>query len=106
RSTAGGQAVAAAVFGTAEKWLAFSPEEIDAMIPAPDAVFALGLAGDPVNGKTWPRHARGDAMCSLDRPGEVKSPHTGDVYGTRKPGEKFFDDGSGWTRKEDGKTFY
>src|SRR5690606_20765850 len=106
RSTSRGQAMAAAVFETAEQWLAFSPAEIEALVPSPDSVFAMGYSGDPKTGNPWPAHARGDEMCRLDRPGEVRSPDTGDVYGIQQPGEEFYDDGGGWRRPNDGQVFY
>lgn len=104
--TAEGAVIAAAIEKKAAEWMKRSDEEIIALVPANDALFAHGYAGDPKTGQAWPRFGRSDDVCSLDRPGQVKSPYTGDIYGIQKPGEKYYDDGKGWTRAGDGRVFY
>ncbi|EIQ00406.1 Heparinase II/III-like protein [Opitutaceae bacterium TAV1] len=94
------------ILKTAREWTARSDAEVAVLVPPSGSVFAYGTTGDPKNGKPWPRFARSGDMCSLDRPGEVRSPHTGDVYGTQKPGEPFYDPGTGWVRPKDGQVFY
>ncbi|MCC6679745.1 MAG: heparinase [Phycisphaeraceae bacterium] len=93
------------VFKVAARWLAYSEQEVIDLIPPPDAAFAYGFAGDSKTDQNWPWFGR-DGVCSLDRPGEVRSPHTGDIYGIQKPGEEFYDPGDGWVRPSDGKRFY
>ena len=93
------------IFKAAGPWLAMTEAEIDALVPPADATFAYGFAGDPRTDESWPWYGR-DGMCSLDRPGEVRSPSSGEVYGTAKPGEPYYDPGTGWVRPEDGKVFY
>jgi len=94
------------ILGKAAEWLGRSDEEIISLVPKEGATFAYGFAGDPQSGKPWPRFANGRDICSLDRPGEVRSPDTGQVYGVQKPGEEYYDDGNGWTRPSDGRKFY
>ncbi len=89
----------------AREWGARSDGEVAALIPPTDSVFAYGMAGDPKTSRAWPRFGREDNMCSWDRPGTVRSPHTGDIYGAAKEGEAYYDPGTGWKR-EDGKIFY
>ena len=98
--------VTAQLLEQAEAWLQRSDEEIIRLIPTAKDVFAIGAAGDPKTGQSWPFYARSDNMASLDKPGQLRSPYTGDIYGIAKPGEKYFDDGSGWVRPSDGRTFY
>ncbi len=94
-----------AVLKVAAQWLAYSDQQVIDPIPPADAAFAYGFAGDPRTDQNWPWFGR-DGVCSLDRPGEVRSPHTGDIYGIQKPGEDFYDPGDGWVRPSDGKRFY
>lgn len=89
----------------ADAWLQRGWEEIEALLPPDDAVYAFGFAGDPKTNKTWSWWGR-DGEASLDNPGVVRSLSTGDVYGNRQPGEEFYDDGKGWVRPSDGKVFY
>lgn len=93
------------ILSIAQTWLERSDEEIAAFVPEKGAPFAQGFAGDPKTGKPWPRFGS-EGLCSLDRPGEVRSPDTGDIYGTQKRGEEYYDDGNGWTRPSDGRKFY
>lgn len=90
----------------AEKWAEMSDAQIDELIPKPGALFAFATAGDPKTNQAWPRYGRSDNVCSLDRPGTVRSPHTGDIYGNAKKGEPYYDDGSGWVRESDGQVYY
>lgn len=96
------------IVAIADEWMGRSEAEIVALIPDKDAIFAFGSTnGDPrVAGKTWAAYGDRMEMCSLDRPGEIRSPHTGDVYGIQKEGEAFYDPGTGWVRPSDGKVFY
>ncbi|AHF92919.1 heparinase [Opitutaceae bacterium TAV5] len=94
------------ILATAREWTARSDDEVAALVPPADALFAYGSAGDPKTGKAWPRFGRSGNMCSLDRPGIVRSPHTGDLYGNAKPGERYYDSGAGWVRESDGQAFY
>ncbi len=94
------------IFEQCDRWMAYSEKQIIDLIPPVDASFAYGMAGDPKTGQAWPRFGRSDDMCSVDRPGEVKSPFTGDIYGIQKPGEEYYDPGDGWVRPGDGKRFY
>lgn len=86
-------------------WMDRSDDEIAALIPNASAVYAYGFSGDPKNDASWPRLGA-DGVCSLDRPGEVRSPVTGDVYGTQAKGMDYYDPGDGWVRKSDGKRFF
>lgn len=93
-------------FTTSARWMRYTEEEIEAMMPADNALFADGwTSGDPKTGGTWEKRG-GGGLCSLDLPGQVRSPFTGDVYGVQKEGERYYDDGTGWVRPEDGKRFY
>ncbi len=94
------------IFRVTEEWMSRSKEQILALVPKPNDVFAYGAAGDPKTGQEWPRFGRSGDMCSLERPGQVRSPHTGDIYGIQKPGEQYYDKGDGWTRPEDGRRFF
>ncbi len=94
------------ILNECDRWMALSDEQLLALIPPPDASFAYGIAGDPKTGKAWPRWGRSDDMCSIDRPYQVKSPYTGDIYGIQKPGEEYYDPGDGWVRPSDGKKFF
>lgn len=96
----------AKVLEVADEWVGRDEAVIAELIPAKDAVFAYGSIGDPKVNKPWPRFAAAEGMCSLDLPGQVRSPHTGDVYGIQKEGEEFYDSGSGWVRAADGHVFY
>jgi len=89
-----------------ERWVQMSVEQFEALLPPPDAMYAAGYAGDPKTNGVWSRWGREGEVCSLDHPLEAKSPYTGDVYGIQKPGEPYYDDGTGWVRPEDGKKFY
>jgi hypothetical protein len=89
-----------------ERWMNMGEEQIAGLLPAPDAMYAAGYAGDPKTNGAWSRWGREGEVCSLDRPFEAKSPYTGDIYGIQKPGEPYYDDGKGWVRPEDGKKFY
>lgn len=106
RETERGQAMAEGIFAIVEPWLALSDQAISDLVPAADAVFAAGNAGDPKTGQSWPTTARQQGMCSLERPGTVRSPHTGDIYGNAAAGELYYDDGEGWVRPSDGRKFY
>lgn len=91
----------------ADEWLGRSEAEIVALIPPEGSIFAYGRsAGDPRVNKPWPDFGRSGDMCSLERPGTVRSPHTGDIYGNAQEGEEYYDSGSGWTRPSDGRVFY
>jgi len=98
--------VTAQLLEEADLWLQRSDEELLHLMPTPQDVFAIGAAGDPKTGQSWPFYARSDNMASLDKPGQLRSPYTGDIYGIAKPGEKYFDGGRGWVRPGDGRTFY
>lgn len=98
--------LAARYIEAAQKWIDRGREGIDAMLPPDGSVYAFGLAGDPKNGKSWPRYGRSDDVCSLTRPGQVKSPYTGDIYGVQKPGEMYYDDGAGWVDPKTGTRYY
>jgi hypothetical protein len=98
--------IAGKFLASAKTWANRSDTEIDALIPPVDAVYAYGYAGDPRTDGAWPWFARAKKMCSVDRPYEVRSPHTGDVYAIQKPGEKYYDPGDGWVRPSDSKRFY
>ncbi|MBC2595714.1 heparinase II/III family protein [Ruficoccus amylovorans] len=106
RDSTRGQLLAAEIFENAQPWLAMSDEEIRALVPTADSVLAVGYAGDPKTGQSWPSWARSGGMCSLDRPGTVRSPYTGDIYGAAGPGEEYYDAGDGWVRPSDQKRFY
>ncbi len=106
RDTPRGRILAAEVFASVGPWLALSDEAMRALVPAPDATLASGVAGDPKTNQSWPPAGRGEDMCSLDRPGTVRSPHTGDVYGDAPAGAPFHDSGDGWVRPADGRRFY
>ena len=88
----------------ASKWLRYTDEEIIALMPPKNAIYAYGVAGDPKTNQPWARFGE-KGICKLDRPHAVVSPRNGHVYGIQKKGEAFFDDGKGWRRK-DGRVFY
>lgn len=90
----------------AQWWINRGRGGIDALLPPDGAVYAFGTAGDPKNGKSWPRYGRSDDVCSLERPGQVKSPHTGDIYGIQKPEEPYYDSGDGWVDTKTGTRYY
>lgn len=92
-------------FELTAQWTAKTEAEIDALLPADLAIYADGgTGGDPKTNQPWPKWGAG--ICSLDKPFEVRSPHTGDIYGVAKEGEPFYDNGNGWVRESDGKRFY
>lgn len=92
-------------FERASFWMSYSEEDLEALFPKADSLFSDATAiGDPRTNQPWPK--RGEGMGNLQHPGEIRSPHTGDIYGTQKPGEPYYDDGKGWVRPEDGKRFY
>jgi hypothetical protein len=95
-------------------WLKLTDDELKSLLPSPDAVIAAPTAGDPKVNKILPRMCgqeflgrgdRGVEFCTLEKPGFVYSPNTKEWYGDEKPGEKYYDPGTGWVR-EDGKRFY
>lgn len=98
-------ALVKSILQQAREWTDKPDDEVAALIPPPESVFAYGMAGDPKVEKAWPRFGREGGMCSWDRPGTVRSPHTGDIYGSAKEGEPYYDAGTGWKR-EDGQTFF
>jgi len=106
RDTVRGGTMAAEIFESAAPWLALSDAEIRALLPPVDALFAYGTAGDPKTDQSWPVYGRSDDVCNLVRPGTVRSPYTGDLYGNAGPGEAYYDSGDGWIRLSDGKVFY
>ncbi len=94
------------ILNEARRWTERSDAEVSALIPPAGSVFAYGTAGDPKTDQAWPRFGRDGAMCQWDRPGTVRSPHTGDIYGAANPGEPYYDPGTGWKRESDGQVFY
>lgn len=106
RESERGRKLAADLFAATAVWLALPEAEVRRILPGPKDLFAGGIAGDPQTGEPWPSYGRGADMCCLDRPGTVRSPATGILYGNAKPGEPFHDNGSGWRRPSDGKIFY
>ncbi len=102
----GRQAVARRYLGSAEEWLARGISGVEALLPGDGAVHAIGLAGDPKTGGAWPRWGRSGDVCGLDRPGEVRSPHTGDIYGIQEEGEPYYDPGDGWVDPQTGRRYY
>ncbi|WP_221773456.1 heparinase II/III family protein [Ruficoccus amylovorans] len=106
REQGANEELVADILTVADEWVARSESEVAGLVPGPEEIYAFGVAGDPRTDAPWPRFARSGDMCSLDQPGAIRSPHTGDVYGIQKPGELYYDDGSGWVRESDGKVFY
>lgn len=106
RDTVRGRAMATEIFASATPWLVLSDGQVRALLPPVDALFAYGTAGDPKTDQSWPVYGRSDDVCNLDRPGTVRSPYTGDLYGNAQPGEAYYDSGNGWVRPSDGKVFY
>lgn len=106
RDTERGKALADDIFQSAAPWLAMPETRLRALVPPADMTVAYGTAGDPRTGQSWPRFGRSGDVSSLERPGVLRSPHTGDLYGNAKAGEPYYDPGDGWVRPSDGKRFY
>ena len=108
------QPVINALLKKVRPWLELTDEELKALVPAPDATIAAPTAGDPKMKKSWVtmcgqeflgRCDRNVEVCNIKRPGCIYSPNTKEWYGDEKPGEKYYDPGTGWVR-EDGRRFY
>jgi hypothetical protein len=102
RETERGRAMAGEIFESAAPWLKMSDNSIRALLPSEDAFFATGVAGDPKTDQSWPTSGSSGDVCNLSRPGIVRSPYTGDLYGDTP----YYDPGDGWVRPADGKRFY
>lgn len=90
----------------AQWWVDRGRAGVDALLPPDGSVYAFGTAGDPKTEQSWPIYGRSDDVCSLDRPGQVKSPYTGDIYGIQTSGELYYDSGDGWVDPETGTRYY
>jgi hypothetical protein len=85
----------------ADKWTAMSDDQIRAIVPAPESLFAYGFSGCPDCGITWPLWGQG-GICSLDNPGKVTCPGCKRVF----PDAEHPDDGKGWLDLRSGRHYY
>ena len=83
------------------QWTAMTDEQIRALVPQPESLFAYGFSGCPVCGISWPLWGQG-GICSFDNQGKVTCPGCNGVF----PDSEHPDDGKGWLDPKSGRHYY
>jgi len=83
------------------QWTAMTDDQIRALVPPPESLFAYGFSGCPVCGVSWPWWGAG-GLCSFDNPGKVTCPVCDRVF----PDADHPDDGKGWHDPNSGRNYY
>ncbi|MCZ7599245.1 MAG: hypothetical protein M5U09_18235 [Gammaproteobacteria bacterium] len=97
-ATAWGRPVAAGILAAADRWLAWSDDDLRKLLPPPGARYAYGFTGSPKNGAKWGTWA--GAKCDWAQPGQVTT-----TDGQLLPNAEYPDDGNGY-RGADGRLHY
>jgi len=96
--TAWGKPVADGLIAAADRWLAWSDDDLRKLLPPPGACYAYGFTGSPKNGAKWGTWA--GARCDWSQPGKVTT-----TDGQVLPNAEYPDDGHGY-RGADGRMHY